>query len=283
MDNYLAAKKLLTPFDRLVYWIRERESIRLKKEAGQPKPWTEDPLLREYRYCNVRRMDDRVSQWLLNNWYKPNFGHPRMLGACALARHFNLPEALCEITKFVFGRWDPPKIKATIRGLKAKGKTVFNGAYMVRGIGEIDKTEMVVARVVQPLIDNPPKLNTDSMQQCVESLLPYWGFSDFMSGQVIADYRWAVAGNWKDRNSWAPIGPGSLKGMNYLMGRRATQPLTQGQFIIELKEVRSKLVSKLPRSITNRLEMMDYQNVMCEYRAYHQAIEGIKLPKRRYK
>ena len=36
----------LSPLDRLLYWIKERESIRLKKEAGEPKPWTDDEILR---------------------------------------------------------------------------------------------------------------------------------------------------------------------------------------------------------------------------------------------
>ena len=50
--------------DILVYWMIERDRIRTAKEAGKPKPWTTDPLLRDYRWCNVRRMDDRVSVWL---------------------------------------------------------------------------------------------------------------------------------------------------------------------------------------------------------------------------
>jgi len=38
----------LSPQERLVYWIREREAIRLKKEAGQPRPWTDDEILDTY-------------------------------------------------------------------------------------------------------------------------------------------------------------------------------------------------------------------------------------------
>ena len=33
----------------LVAWVRERESIRKKKEAGLPPPWTIDPILAHYR------------------------------------------------------------------------------------------------------------------------------------------------------------------------------------------------------------------------------------------
>ena len=36
----------------LIYWIRERESIRLLKEGGKSKPYTSDEILRDYRFCN---------------------------------------------------------------------------------------------------------------------------------------------------------------------------------------------------------------------------------------
>src|ERR1044072_865418 len=51
----------------LIFWARERENIRKKKAAGLPPPWTENPILQTYRFCNVRRRDDRVSQWLIGN------------------------------------------------------------------------------------------------------------------------------------------------------------------------------------------------------------------------
>jgi hypothetical protein len=33
--------------DHAVYWITEREAIRKRREAGEPAPWTEDPILRK--------------------------------------------------------------------------------------------------------------------------------------------------------------------------------------------------------------------------------------------
>ena len=152
---------------------------------------------------------------------------------------------------------------------------------MVRGIGTSDKTEMVVDMVCQPLYDNPPVIKS-TMQGTVEALLPYWGFSSFMAGQVVADLRWAMRGAWIDRLKWAPVGPGSKKGVNFILGRPAKQNLPQEEFLEHLVRIVGECKKQLPTSITSRLEMMDWQNCMCEYRAFHQAIEGIKMPKRRY-
>ena len=47
------------PRGRLVAWALEREAIRLRKEAGRPLPWTDDPILATGRFCNVYREYDR--------------------------------------------------------------------------------------------------------------------------------------------------------------------------------------------------------------------------------
>src|SRR3990167_2469498 len=51
-------KELLNYYATMI----ERERIRVKKERGDLPPWTEDPTLRKFRFCNVWRQDDRVSR-----------------------------------------------------------------------------------------------------------------------------------------------------------------------------------------------------------------------------
>lgn len=50
-----------------LYWVEERDSITAKKKAGEPKPWTEDKLLANYRFVNTHREDDRQTQCLIKN------------------------------------------------------------------------------------------------------------------------------------------------------------------------------------------------------------------------
>jgi hypothetical protein len=57
--------KTLKPADTLWAYIEERERIRLRKEAGEPFPWTEDPILRAFKFTNVRRIHDRTTQAFL--------------------------------------------------------------------------------------------------------------------------------------------------------------------------------------------------------------------------
>lgn len=272
----------------LVYWMQERESIRLKKEAGQPKPWTEDPILQSYRFCNVVRMHDKVSQWLLNNWYRPNRNSANMLVAITVARHLNLPSTL-EVIGFPADNtpmyaWFE-SVKRKVRNIKASGRVAYNNAYMVRGIETADKIEMIIDWVAKPIHEDPPELNTKSMEACVNALLPYWGISLFMAGQIIADLRWAWndATLWKDRMIYAPMGPGSKRGMNRLHARPINQPISLGSFHSELQDLMTwlKRIDTL-KPITDRMEAMDFQNCLCEFDKYCRTLYREGTPKQRY-
>lgn len=281
----LGILKTLPTQERLAYWIQEREAIRQRKEQGEQQPWTKDPILHRYRFCNVRRMDDKVSRWLLDNWYGPYKNHHNMLVATTLARHYNLPFTLGAITPLVFKKGAPDlgAVGQVVRALKKAGHKVFNGAYMVRGIETVDKTEMVLERVCKPLVENPPDINTSSMENSLAVLMPYWGFSSFMGGQIVADLRWAIKGKWKDKGCWAPLGPGSKRGMNRLHNRPKKSPISQEKFLEELTAVIEWCLSRLPKTITDRLEAMDYQNCLCEFDKYERTLWGEGKPKQLYR
>src|SRR4051794_16104714 len=51
------------------YWelAAKRQRIFYSRLAGDPPPWTDDPVLGEYRFCNAYRASDRVSQYLIRH------------------------------------------------------------------------------------------------------------------------------------------------------------------------------------------------------------------------
>lgn len=276
--------KELSPFERWAYFVEEREKVRLAKEIGAPRPWTDDEIIHTYRFCNMRRMDDKVSQWLLHNWYEPYKDHPSMLLAAALARFVNKPDSLKAITHIVFeGRWLPDHIVSTLRRLRDGGNTVFNGAYMVRGNDGMDKIDCVVNYYVAPLVNYIDKVDPQSMEKTHAAILPSFGMGSFMVGQIVADLRWAVTGRWGDRKLWAPIGPGSKRGMNRLQERDLKAEISQTAFVFNLQRLIEKAVEALPESIVERMEAQDWQNTLCEFDKYERALQGEGKPKQLYK
>src|SRR5690349_5115423 len=100
-------------FKHLKHWITEREHVRVAREEGKRKPWADNPIIRNYRFCNARRMDDKVSRWLRDSWYDDTQDAQTLLIAAALARMINWPESLSLITKgekFTLDYWDPRRI-----------------------------------------------------------------------------------------------------------------------------------------------------------------------------
>lgn len=273
--------KALSPLDRLVYWITERESVRLKRKAGEQPPWTADEILRKFKFTNIRRMDDRVSRWLLRSWYIPYKDHPNVVTAAVLARQLNNPDSLEEVG--FPGVWDPVRVEAVLNDRVRRGLKNFSAAYMITGTLGGTKVEQIVRKVVSVVHDRPPAVDPTSMERTVKAFVPYPGFSSFIAGQVTADLRWAMNGSWADRLTWAPLGPGSKRGMNRLHGRPKDQPLRQPQFLEELTDLFSALRTRLPRSIWGRLEAQDVQSCCCEWDKYERAVWDEGTPKQLYR
>jgi len=274
----------LKNLDVFFYWIGEREKIRRAKEAGEPKPWTEDPILQKYRFCNVRRMDDRVSRWLFDRWYEPEFDCSNMLTACTIARLLNLPESLEAIG---FPRqWKPHRVEKILEERKKQGCKTFNSAYIITGCFGGSKIHQVVWWITQPIHKDRHKIvDRTSMRATWQNLLAYPGIKSFLAGQIVADLRWAINHEWKDQYTWAPLGPGSRRGMNRLLERPKSRGMGQEEFdgyfgsLIEEGKDRDGWVLA---ETMERMEAIDWQNCLCEFDKYMRALTGQGKPKQKY-
>ncbi len=273
------------------YWITERENIRKKKWAGKQPPYTADRNLAFSRFCNVRRMDDKVSQWLLENWYTPGeyVSYRTALIAGLLARMINKPETLTAIiggNGGRFAKWDYERARKAMYEIKDRGEPVFTSAYIINGASGGPKIEQVLGAIdkcYQACDKHATKfIVPDSMQRTAESLHTLPGVGSFIGGQVVADLRWVLGdvkdGWWADRMTWAPPGPGSSRGMKYLEGTASAvdmagrgNDLTAKQFLPSLRaliEV-AKTHPEVRKVFRERnLEAHDIQNTLCELGKY---------------
>ena len=271
--------KNLKPLERLMYWITERHSIYLKRQAGEPPPWTDDEILQTYKFCNVIRAQDRVSDWLINNWYNPFKEHDNMLVACTLARQLNNTDSLSAVG--FPEKWQPEKVEKILYERQKKGLKNYSSAYMItanygqRGRAPETKQYQTVWRVCQPIYEGDVQLDTRSMRACWSSLKSFPGFSSFIAGQVVADLRWGLTGSWGDRMDWAPMGPGSNRGLNRLLGRPLVYNSTERELTEFIKEW-------LPKSPVPDMEAIDLQNCLCEFDKYERALHGEGRPKNKY-
>lgn len=258
--------------ERMLYWITERESVRKKKEAGEPKPWSVDPVFQSTRFCNVRRMDDKVSQWLLKNWYVPfhDVGPAQSLANAAMARLINWPDSLTVMAEAELNtRWSKKRALNVLNDIKATGK-LFTGVYIINGIAGQDKVTTVVNQF-DDVYHHAELVDSTSMQRTHKNLQGLLGFGSFISGQVVADLRHVWPGTWADRIGWAPLGPGSRRGIAWLQGWDGVAELPslkQSDFLIKLREMIVWLLRyNAFRDVhfDRHLEWHDLQNCLCEY------------------
>lgn len=262
----------------LVYWIQERDRIRAAKEAGAPKPWTADDLLRDYRWCNVRRMDDRVSRWLRAHWYDPETPARVQLTGALLARLINWPDALAEIRSQPLG-----VARDRLNARAARGEKVFTGAYVVPGAQGESKVD-TVTNLVQRISGSVEIFRRTTMVGTWEYLTRYDGLGSFLAGQVVADLAFLPLGlGWPDRETWAPLGPGSRRGMNRLLGRPKDVPMNQRELDKQLPGLIEVLRPSVDDIWRDRgLVAMDVQNCLCEFDKYRRLTLGEGKVRSRY-
>ena len=271
---------LAPELDHLVFWMTERETVRALKESGAPKPWTADPLLRDYRWCNVRRMDDRVSRWLFENWYGDRDDPAEQLVAAAWARLINWPEALIEIDD----QRHPIEARRVLEARAARGEKVFTGAYVIPGVVGQNKVKSICALVAAIADSAGSILAHRTARDTWKALIAFNGLGAFLAGQIIADLAALGAGDeWPDKGTWAPIGPGSARGMNRLLGRAKEYRIRQNEFEELLREL-TPIVRERTVDLWNdrALITMDLQNCLCEFDKYRRLTLGEGRVRARY-
>ena len=102
-----------------------------------------------------------------------------------------------------------------------------------------------------------------------------------MAGQAAADLTYSNEhlGYALDLNTYAPMGPGSCRGLSYLSNRKPTYSWGQEDFNNELIYLRKRIKEELH---IEDLTLHDVQNIMCEFGKYVKAVRGESNPRARY-
>lgn len=264
-------------------WIVERESVRLQRLAGSPPPWTAHHELNLFRFTNVRRFDDKVTQWLLKHWYEPYRDHENLPLAAAIGRLINYIPSLEQLPWPTV--WDPAAFRSALDSVRGK---VFTSAYIVTGAFGGKKTDQVVDVILDQLARSGlPALRSVMrepwrLQHATHYLSRFPGFSTFMAGQVLVDLAYLYPA--LDLQDWAPRGPGSLRWIRAWSEEQVD--LTDEQFVSELRGFRTACIQD-PRvaEIDERLSLWlhDWQNICCELgKIYNFRVYGVP-PRNRYR
>jgi hypothetical protein len=280
-------EKVMTAFiqeelDRYCYWQVERESIRLKKEVSEaPAPWTDDPILQEFKFCQVFREDDRTTRWFKSHIREPLANDKDVLMATVIFRWFNhIDTGRTLIKNDLLHNWD--RVKA-IEEITKQPKWI-TGAYIIKTPNGMDKVTGVAECISHmweqrySLLDKIEN-NTRSLEQCWTWLrdFPYMG--PFMAYEVVTDLRHTyLLRDANDILTWANAGPGAMRGLNRLTGRDLEYSRRSHDWCGEMRDLYEIVVERLPVSITQRndlpYEMREIEGGLCEFDKYSRLYKG---------
>jgi hypothetical protein len=275
--------------NRYVYFVLEREHIRTEKEAGAPAPWSEDDILNTYKFCNMRRADDRVSRWLIDNWYGPYRDYSLLWFMPIVARWINWPPTLDLMLQHdaweqdtLHGDWFDA-LGAEIDHRVQSGEKAWTGAYLItaRTLPEgRTKGDWIANSTLKNAWFHRDKFNAffqrkpeyRTVEEAMGLFKGMFNFGTFMAGQVVADWTYThLLCHAPDLYTFAPIGPGSTRGLNRLFGRGLDKPIKQAQFNSELIACRNELSKYMDVS---KFTLHDIQNTFCEFDKYCRLING---------
>lgn len=251
----------------LLSWIQLRENARFRKERGDPKPWSTDPILQTTRFCNVHREDDKVTKWLRTNWYEKHADSPSLAFSACLARVVNWPTTL-GILGFP-ETWSPTAFIEKMTAASGGGsRKVWGGAYMVTGGysagGENKQT--IMARVLDAAFKPVSLIKNDySLKDAYLAVQTAPGLGSFLAAQVIADLKYTpLLSQSEDWQTFCAPGPGSTMGLNFLHSRPPTKGISEKQFSQEVNSLSDWLRENHGIDLTAH----DTQNCLCEFSKY---------------
>lgn len=287
----------------LFKFIRERHAIYERRLAGKPKPWTKDPILQSYRFCNVYRELDTVTIWIRENWREPYDRDPNLWFATVVARLINWPDSLegiGESGEAVFHkgivRWSPNSFVSLLDYRKQRGEKVFTGAYMIHAgpAQGASKAAYLAKEVLTPMWARRGELTNEllelnknkSLARLHTWLMTNKDMGSFMAGQVVADVKFQSC--WREASDWwsfAAPGPGSERGLarvigedpRYRWGRHTTKDW--GEQLQKLQHAIDRLANTagIPR-----ISAQDLQNCLCEFDKHERVRLGEGRPRSLY-
>lgn len=265
----------------LWHFMNERHLVYERRIQGYLKPWTDDPILQQWKFCNVYRRLDKTSDWLIRNVIEPHIGDYswHLLFNLFVFRAFNwVPtyEALGWQTE-----WDELRVKKILALRVHFGEQLISGAYMIRGYQGQPKWQSIPETLTDIKLWGYKMLHEmaedNSLEATVKNIVErkFWGWGPFMAYQVALDLTYTpILANAYDINSWCHFGPGAIRGLEAIFpGIKSKDYLPRTREL--LSEAKYNLGIHMPETT-----LQDIEFSLCELQKYLRIEAGGKMKER---
>lgn len=218
-----------TPRDGVyeLYWqfaAKRQKAFEARIEGGNG-PWSEDRILQEYKFCNVYRAADRVSQYMIKDVaYKvdDSTAEDRLFQIVAFRTFSNIQtwehvsETLGHSPRI--SDLEDGSFEASLTKIKERGSRLYTGAFILcatnaygRSLKHLNHVELFRHMFVKERLA-ARLLNASSLHEIYDLLHEFPLMGDFMSYQTAIDLNYSEHINFSE-NDFTQPGPGAVRGI----------------------------------------------------------------------
>jgi len=267
-----------------MYWIfaARRHAAFERRVSGDPWPWTDDPILQQFKFCNVFRAADRISQYLIRQVaYREPFDsiEDRLFQIVAfrtfsssdtwdlLIERLSRPPTLEDLASGAF--------EAALDDVKAERGGLYTGAFILcatKAFGFDEKHKNHVALFKHMFLEAAAAKEicaADSLEQLVRFLGSFPLMGPFMSYQVAIDLNYSSLISF-DENDYTQAGPGALRGIKKAFADLGGYtPSDVIQWMADRQEQEFRRLDLQFKGLWGRsLHAIDCQGLFCELDKY---------------
>jgi hypothetical protein len=212
-------------YDLYWYFASERQQAFERRVAGEPGPWTIEPILREFKFCNVFRAADRVSQYMIRDvcYHDEPCSPEDRLFQIAAFRTFSKTATCRSVRDFLvrYPALDDLADGSFTRALdhaRSHNGGLYTGAFILcatdaygQSAKHLNHVELFRHMFLHDDLGTR-LLDAGSLREVYGLLHGYPLMGDFMSYQTAIDLNYSGLINFSE-NEFTQAGPGALRGI----------------------------------------------------------------------
>jgi hypothetical protein len=272
-------------FDTYWRFAAERQRIFERRRLDPVGPWTDNPILQRYKFCNTFRASDRISQYLISRViYTPeaaDLDPEDVFLRIVMFRLFSKErtwEALEHATGGVRrSTLDPERLAGVLDRLRRDGP-IYTAAFILcahdaygHRIKHRNHLELV-ARMFAPGALGADLASASSLRDVYEALRMWPMIGAFMGYQLAIDLNYSDHLDF-DENDFTVPGPGAVRGLQKVFADFGDR--TPQQLIMDMVESQQEHFDRLGLEwsglLGRPLHAIDCQGLFCETDKYARA------------
>ena len=266
-------------YDTYWHFAVKRQEVFKKKQKDFRGPWTEDSIIRNYRFTNVFRASDRVSQFLISLQYSSPEDIKNIFFRTMLFKIFNKIETYefleKELGDINYETFSFQKYDSLLLGQMQKLTSIYSGAYIMPSAGNVFGYKYKHSNhlaLLSMMMDDEVYIKItecNKLEDIYKLIISYPSLGTFLAFQYTIDLNYSTLSNFSEMD-FVVAGPGAKNGILKCFDSLGDYNFNDiiKMMADEQENECTRLNIELPTLWGRSLQLIDCQNLFCEVDKY---------------